>query len=387
MNLIEVNNKQKEMEFLQVPLIIYKNDSNWIRTLDKDIKAVFDPKKNKLFRNGQAKRWILKDDRGQLIGRVAAFYDKNKANSFEQPTGSMGFFECINDKKTAFLLFETCRNWLVEAGMEAMDGPINFGEKDRFWGLQVEGLKEAPTYCVNYNPDYYQQFFEVFGFQTYYNQLTFWKEVHDPLPEKFEAKAKRISDNPNYHMEHFKKNRMDDFIEAFRKVYNEAWVTHDGFQEMDKKQANALIKKLKPIMDERLIWFAYFKNEPIGFLLMLPELNQIFKYVNGKLNWLGKLKFLYRKWKDPSRRIHAVAFGISPLHQGKGLEGALTQAASLAIRPSNAYDDLEITWIGDFNPKMIHIIESLGTKPYKKHITYRYLFDREKEFKRSPIIR
>ena len=49
----------------------------------------------------------------------------------------MGFFECINDESVAFAMFDKCKAWLQERGMEAMDGPINFGERDRWWGLVV----------------------------------------------------------------------------------------------------------------------------------------------------------------------------------------------------------------------------------------------------------
>ena len=79
----------------------------------------------------------------------------------------MGFFECINDKSASILLMDTCRNWLQENGMEAMDGPINFGENDNFWGLLIYGFTH-PAIGMNYNPPYYQEFFESYGFKTYF---------------------------------------------------------------------------------------------------------------------------------------------------------------------------------------------------------------------------
>ena len=53
-------------------------------------------------------------------------------------------------------LFDTGKEMAAwRRGMEAMDGPINFGERDRWWGLVVEGFQE-PMYCMNYNYPYYQ---------------------------------------------------------------------------------------------------------------------------------------------------------------------------------------------------------------------------------------
>src|ERR1700749_1875087 len=127
MTITEVKTKADKKAFLDVARIIYKNDANWVCPLDNDIEAVFAPAKNNFHNHGKAPRWILRDDAGQLIGRIAAFINNEKAYHYEQPTGGCGFFECIDDKNAAFLLFDTAKEWLKANGMQAMDGPINFG--------------------------------------------------------------------------------------------------------------------------------------------------------------------------------------------------------------------------------------------------------------------
>ena len=161
MNLIEVTDSKTAKEFLMLPVRLYKNSKNWIRPLDKDINNVFDPKTNKYFRNGELIRWILKDDQQKTIGRVAAFINKKTVTKDnDQPTGGIGFFECIKDKEAAFMLFDACKNWLKEREIEAMDGPINFGDRDKWWGLLVKGFEIDPNYNCNYNFPYYQELFE-----------------------------------------------------------------------------------------------------------------------------------------------------------------------------------------------------------------------------------
>src|SRR5690606_41378625 len=123
MQILEVNTKEHIQDFLNFPLEIYKNDQNWIRPLDKDIEDVFDPKKNKFFKTGEAKRWLLKNNNNQTIGRVATFI--NKKYKYEQPTGGIGFFECIDDQRAADFIFNHSKTCLSGKGMEAMDGPIN----------------------------------------------------------------------------------------------------------------------------------------------------------------------------------------------------------------------------------------------------------------------
>ncbi|MEI6816541.1 MAG: hypothetical protein WCL14_08010 [Bacteroidota bacterium] len=386
MNLQEVKTAKDAEAFLKAPLAIYKNDAFWVRPMDNDVNAVFDVKKNKYFRHGEAIRWILTDDSGKCIGRVAAFINQKSAKTFEQPTGGMGFFECINDKKAAFILFDACHKWLQERGMEAMDGPINFGEKDRWWGLMIDGYSE-PTYCMNYNLPYYKDLFDAYGFKTYYEQYCYHLPVNCVIPEKYQEKADRIKQNPAYTCEHIRKNELEKYTQDFLTIYNKAWGKHAGFKEMELPQAKAIMRSIKPIMEENLLWFTYYNGEPIGFFIMLPELNKIIRHLNGKMNNWGKLKFLWYRWRGVCDKTFGVIFGIIPEHQGKGVEGFIIMSAAAVIQKENRYKDLEMTWIGDFNPKMIHLVESLGATRCKTYATMRKLFDENKPFARAEIIK
>jgi len=135
MKIKRVGSKSASDNFIETPVYIYKDDPNWVQPLNKDIEDVFFPGVNKLYKKGTAARWILMDDEGHLIGRIAAFI--NTKSSAGQPlrVGGFGFFECIDDKDAAFMLFNQAQKWLISREMEIMEGPINFGEKDKWWGL------------------------------------------------------------------------------------------------------------------------------------------------------------------------------------------------------------------------------------------------------------
>src|SRR5215207_4478763 len=140
MKIEEVTTPVQRREFLMLPVRLYKNEKNWIRPLDKDIESVFSPEQNKFFKQGECARWLLRNNRNEVIGRVAAFVNrKTVRKGNDQPTGGIGFFACIHDQQAAFALFDQCKSWLHERGMEAIDGPVNFGSRDRWWGLLVEG--------------------------------------------------------------------------------------------------------------------------------------------------------------------------------------------------------------------------------------------------------
>ncbi len=383
MQMHEVTTEADKQAFLQVAIDIYKNDPNWIRPLDKDINEVFDPAKNKFFKRGDCKRWLLKDGNGKNIGRIAAFV--NRQYKEEQPTGGIGFFECINDQAAANFMFDHCKQWLQDRGMEAMDGPINFGERDKWWGLQVDGFS-PPLYCMNYNPPYYVQLFENYGFKTYYNQICFGMNVQDKLDEKYWDRHAKVAEDPNYSARMIQKKNLTKFAKDFTYVYNKAWAGHGGGKSLEEKQVIKMFNTMKPVMDEHLCWFAYYKDEPIAIWINLPDLNQWFKHLNGKFGLLQKLHFLWLKKFGKCDRFVGLVFGIIPEFQGKGVDAYIIIEGAKVIPPMARYDEYEMQWIGDFNPKMINIAESLTNKRSRILSTYRYLFDRNKEFKRHRAI-
>ncbi len=388
MQIIEVTDSQTAQQFLQVAVRLYKNDPNWVRPLDKDIHEVFDKQKNKAFRFGEAVRWILKDEAGNLIGRIAAFVNsKYKTKGDEGLVGGVGFFECINNQEAADLLLDTAKNWLQQKGMYAMDGPINFGERDRWWGMVTEGF-HAPLYCMNYNPPYYNDLFKNYGFDVFFNQVCFGFDPEKKLSDKIFKRHQQVEADGNFSFKTIKKNQLEKFALDFSIIYNKAWAGHGGLKQMSKEQVLVLFKKMKPVMDERIVYFAYYKNEPIALFLNIPDLNHYFRRMNGKFGLLQKLKFLWMQKFNPSKKFNGIIFGVVPEFQGKGVDAYMIGECSKIIQvPSKPYTAYEMQWIGDFNPKMINVAENFGdTFHTRKLVTWRYIFDRTKEFKRHPIL-
>jgi hypothetical protein len=385
MQIIEVAGRRTRKEFHDVARIIYRGDKTWVCPFDKEIEAIFDPSKNVFFRHGTAARWLLYDSGNKPIGRVAAFIDTNQAYQNELHTGGMGFFECINDKEAAFKLFDTAREWLKERGMAAMDGPINFGETDKYWGLLVDGFTH-PSYEIAYNHPYYQELFESYGFKTYYKQEGFHLDVKKDLPPRFKKIAEWIAKKPDYSFNHFDWKKTEQQIKDFVEVYNQAWASFKkDFEPLEPEYIRKTLKKAKAIIDEEFIWLAYNKGKPIAIYLMYPDVNQILKHLNGKLNLPALIRFLYLKRKNTITRARGVLMGVIPAFQGLGVEAGIILNLARTFEKKPHYTEIEFSWVGDFNPKMRNIFLSVGSVSVKHYITYRYLFDRNAEFNRYPI--
>ena len=385
----EVTDRALEREFIELPKRLYKGNRNWVCPLDDDIKAVFDPAKNKLFGDGEAIRWVAYDQSGEVVGRIAAFYDNEHAYSYEQPTGGCGFFEAINDQELANQLFDAARMWLVSRGMEAMDGPVNFGPRDSWWGLLVEGYEFQPLYGNPYNPPYYKELFENYGFQNYFNQNTYlWRVYDDDINQSIHDRAKRLQNTPGYSFASINGANLEQVAEDFRIIYNKAWSLFTGVKPMEKEEAQSMLQKIKPIIDPNLIYFAYHEQEPIGFFIMVPDLNSIIGRFRGKFGIINQLRLLWNlKVTRSCDRVFGIIFGITPDYHGKGVESAIMThiLETYVSTKRNRYKSFEFAWIGDFNPVMNRMIERyVCAKRHKMHTTYRYLFNRTKEFTRCP---
>ncbi|ROI02014.1 hypothetical protein EGI16_14070 [Chryseobacterium sp. G0240] len=378
----EVQSKDQKREFLEFPAKLYQHDKNYIRPLNRDIEDIFDPKKNKFFREGICKRFLFKN-KNKTVGKVAVFISTHYQQ--DQPTGGLGFLDCINDQETANFIFDYCKNWLQEQGMEAMDGPINFGERDKFWGLLIEGFIE-PLYGMNYNFPYYKELFENYGFQIYFEQLCFTRPVFAEVSRVFTIAHERNRRNPAISAKSMKKNNLEKFAKDFTEIYNKAWASHGEGKQLEEVKVLKMFNKMKPIINEHISWFVYENEKPIAMWINLPDLNQWFKYLNGKLDVFEKLKFLWLKQFKKNEKMVGLVFGVVPEWQKKGIDGYMIWEGTQHLRKYTDFTITELQWIGDFNPKMIKIAENLDTTVTRKLATYRYLFDRSKEFERHPIL-
>jgi hypothetical protein len=235
----------------------------------------------------------------------------------------------------------------------------------------VEGFA-SPSYRENYNLPYFQNLFETYGFTPQIGQTTSLIEKESFNFERFSKLATRVMANPAYTFDYIHKDNLEKYAKDFIEIYNQAWAFHENFVPMTMDKIMVRMKQMKPILIEKLNVFAYHDGKPVGFYINVLDVNQIFKHVNGKMNLLGKLKFLY--YKGFVKRVRGIVFGVVPTHHNLGVEVAMIMHFRAALI-QDRYNQNELAWVGDFNPKMLSMFESMGAKPIKKHITYRYNFN------------
>ncbi len=387
MEIIQVSSKKTKKLFNELPGLIYKGDKNFACPLITMVEENFDPNKNTFFKHGKALRWVAIDNNSKPIGRIAAFIDTDKAYTFSQPTGNVGYFECINDQGVADALFNKAKEWLIENGMEAMDGPSNVGENYMNHGLLVDGFIPQ-GYGMPYNKQYYLELFEKYGFKKYYEQYCYHLDYTKPFPERFWKIAEWVAQKKQYSFSHFTWKESEKCINDFCKIYEGAWSKHEHFKPLDKGELTTFINSSKLLLDPEFIWFAYCDDEPIALFVMVPDFNQALRYIkNGKLTPLNIIRLLYFIKRHKFTRTRIFIMGVSEKYQKSGIEsGIFWNLENKVMKFRKNYKEIELSWAGDFNPKIVSLYKSTGAKHCKTHYQMRYLFDRNKPFERSKII-
>ncbi len=382
MQLIEVNDKTGVALFHQVAKELYRDDPCYVAPLRMEVEAVFNPKKNALLLHGAAIRWVLCDDGGQLIGRIAAFVDHQKAKKSIPVTGGIGFFMCIDDQRIANELFQAAQEWLVNEGCQAMDGNVNFGENFVNWGVLVDGFVQQ-GYGMPYNKPFYGKLFENFGFKDYFQQFSYHVDLTKSFPERMVKFAQYLETRPGYSFAPFSRRNQKKFVKDFATVLNKTWGDYmEDFSPIGDEDILAIFDSAKAILVDDFIWFAYKDGEPIGLTVAFPDVNQILSHFDGQLNFWKTLKFLYLKRTKTITRNRVLLAGVIPEYQNSGVIAALFLQFVKAMKNHPEYTEMELSWVGDYNPRMQKIYQQIGAKQMKTHVTFRHLFDSDAPFTR-----
>lgn len=371
--IIEVSDKDSKRLFHQVPFRLYAKDNQYIAPLQHEVEGVFDASINKVLLDGSAQRWVLLNESKQPIGRIAAFVDHQRNKTLDYQLGGIGFFECIDDSKAASNLFDRAFNYLKGFDIDVIEGPVNFGERDRFWGLLVEGFY-PPLYQENYNPPFYQRLFEENGFRPFEQVITF-KGISKKIPfDRMKAVAQRIRERYPISIKTLDYKHLDQFAKDFVAVYNASFSKFDHFKPLLTHQIIAFLQQAKPVIDKELACIAYFDDQPAGFIALYPDINPFLKFAKGQFNaWTAPIFMLKKKL---ARQFNAkgMGFGIHPEFQSKGIFALLLDHLSTP-RNVRMYPEMYLAGIRAHNKEIISMYSKMEVEKNRIHLTYRKHFN------------
>jgi hypothetical protein len=359
--------KKDLKEFIELPWSIYKNDSNWVPPLKMALKDVLNLNKHPFYQTSKIKTWVAEKN-GAVVGRIMAI--NNEAYNSYQKTkvGHFGFFESIDDQEVANKLLSTAESYLKSEGLTSVQGPMNPGTNYEC-GLLVNGFEDDPQIMMTYNPRYYQPQIENHGYRKAMDLLAYNINADFTLPDIILRIAERTEKKAKITFRNISKKNWVSEIETLFDIYNSAWEANWGFVPMTKEEFFHTAKDLKSIVDENLVQIAEVDGVPAGFILTLPDLNQVFKQIpNGNLFPTGIFKLISPK--KYINRVRVITMGIKKQYRRMGIETLLYKYNQIEILKNPKIKNIEMSWILENNLEMNKPLITMGAKAYKTYRIY-----------------
>lgn len=366
-----VEDKQDLMEFIKFPWRVYRDDPYWVPPLISERKDFLDPQKNPFFEHSEVELFLAQRN-GETIGTVAAIINDNHNAFHEEKTGFFGLFEVIEDYAVADGLLTTARDWVKAKGMDVIRGPMNMSINDEC-GLLVDGFDSSPVVMMTYNPRYYVNLIERFGFvkakdlYAYIVSTDIFNSKVENIPSKFLRVAEIARKRAGVRVRKINMKDFDAEVEKAKAVYNSAWEKNWGAVPMTDAEFDHLAHGLKQFLDPDLLLLAEVDDRPVGIFVGLPDVNQPLLHVNGRLFPFGWIKYLWYRRKIDILR--GLIMGVIAEYRERGVDALMyVEAAKEAFR--KGYKRCEMSWILEDNVMMNRIIQRIGGEVYKTYRIY-----------------
>lgn len=360
-----VESKRDWKRFIELPFELYKDNQYWVPPLKREVYFKLDTKKHPFWEHARREVFIAEKD-GETVGRIAAIVDFNYNKLWQENMGAFGFFESVNDDELAASLLDAAYVWLKEQGAEFIRGPLSPSMNDEC-GFLIEGYDSPPVLMMPYNPVCYPELIENYGFKKAKDLLAFYKNHDDSPSPQIMSTVERLLKNPNITLRTLDMKNLDRDIKIIKELYNASWQQNWGFSPMTEKEFSLMVTELKKVVNPQLVWFAFYKGDPAGISITLPDYNFIFKKLNGRLGLAGLLKFLYYRQKIPGTR--ALVFGFKKEYRRLGLPALLyykTEQAGLR----HGYKWCELSWNLEDNDLINQFDTKVGGRVYKRYRIY-----------------
>ncbi|WP_138430455.1 hypothetical protein [Fodinibius saliphilus] len=371
------SDKQVEA-FHMLPFQIYEDYPQWGPPFRFEIENIFDPDSNAFFEKGECERYLVKDD-GTVVGRFAVMNTPERDKVLDPPMGGLGFIEMQNDPDLAQAIIDFAKKWHRQRGYNAMQGPINFGENDTYWGLLVENYDEPPIYGMFYHPPYYKELLEQTGAQKLDDHWSYKRDFEQPIPERMKRITDRIESRDDVELRPIDMNNIYRDAEYIREIYNDAWREQDidereeEFTELTQDTIEDMIDKLKPVLIAESVLIAFVDGRPASFIVCVPDLNEISRETGGKLRWWHYPKLFW--FKRRAKHLRTLVYGTRPEYRKMGLEAlTFTRGIQYTKEAAPTLEYLEGAWVSEKNWLMQRSLEALGCYHHKTHRTYKWEF-------------
>ncbi len=365
MEIQQVTTKKQLNEFISFPYSFYKNNSTWIPPLRLDQKNIFNPKKNRILQHSDYAFFLLKKEK-EISGRIAVYIDKIAIDYWKEKVGFFGHYECVNDNEAANFLLSTAEDWLRKRGMEKMRGPWNLVSQDI--GFVFDGFDVPPTIMSSFNPPYYNDQVRNFGMSKVKDLLVYSCDTGKgyKIPQRFLKFTDAIIKRYGVTVRPINMKKINEDARTIVWLTNESLKNNWGYYPIEEEEAEQIAADLKMIVHPEVVLIAEVDGKPIGYIITLPDVNDILKDLNGRLFPLGVFKLLRGVKKLDRYRIWAL--GILKQYQKKGISVLMFRRLHEVLGSRNVY--VEANWVLEDNFLMNNALKQLQFDLIKRYRIY-----------------
>ncbi|HEX7663017.1 MAG TPA: hypothetical protein VF407_00825 [Polyangiaceae bacterium] len=357
--------------FIQAANVVFKDDPNWVRPLDFELKERLSPKKNPFFKRADVVLFTATKN-GKIVGRCSAQIDHEHLRVWKDETGFFGFFDTIDDEEVAKALIGAAEKWLKDRGMKKMRGPMSLYVNEEV-GVLVDGFDTPPSLMMGHSRPYQGKLAEAAGLVKE-KDLFCWRYGREmEFPPRILRAWEQIKTLPEVRLRSVDTSRMQAETEAIMDIYNDAWTGKWGYVPALPDEVEKVAQDLKLIIDEDLAFMAEIDGKIAGMCIMLPNLNEAIKDLNGKLLPTGFLKLLYRLKIRHPKSTRLMMLGIKSQYRHIKKYGGLSAAMYVEVAKrgtAKGYEVGELSWTREDDGPINMGIRAMGAKVYKTYRVY-----------------
>jgi GNAT superfamily N-acetyltransferase len=364
-----VESEADRKTFIKFQWEIYRNDPAWVPPLILERKEFLDRKKHPFYRHGDAALFLARRN-GKIVGRIMASDDPNYNALHKTNVGCFGLFESVNDPEVATALFKGAEDWLRRKGRTQIMGPIDYST-NYVCGLLIEGFQHPPTLLTAHNPPYYAPLIEGCGFAKEKDWYAWWFSEYPAPAERLRNIANARAGRYGVKIRPINLKDLEGEGLRIRTIYNQAWQANWGFVPFTEAEAEHMTKEMKPLLVAPATLIAEIGDQPIGFVIAVPDINVGLRHINGRLTTfgipIGLLKLLYyRFFKIRTGRL--VALGVIEKYRRAGIAEMLVLHVMDEAFKRGFTGELSMTL--EDNVMVNRFIESMGAAKYKTYRIY-----------------
>jgi GNAT superfamily N-acetyltransferase len=373
----QVSSARDRDAFIKFPWRIYRNDPAWVPPLIIERREFLDRSKHPFYQHGDAALFLARSrSRGrEIVGRIMAS-DDPRYNELQQTNlGCFGLFESIDDRDVAAALFEAAAGWLRARGREEIMGPIDYST-NYMCALLIDGFQHPPTILTAHNPPYYAALIESWGFAKARDWYAWWFSEFPAAAERLRKIAMARAGKLGVKIRQANLKRIEEESQRIRTIYNQAWEKNWGFVPFTEAEMDHMAKEMKPLIVPEAMLIAEIGDEPVGFVIGVPDINVALRHMNGRLTRfglpIGLIKLLYyRLFKIRTGRL--IALGVVEKFRRAGIAEMLVLGLMDAAFKRGFTGELSMTL--EDNVMVNRFIEAMGAARYKTYRIYNRSLD------------